>query len=371
LVFLKDLIYVNFFKTFFAALLAMVVFTVILLFFLVAWVGNLASSDKPRIEEKSVLVIDIGQHYQEQVQENLFGSLTGDEEKNIPSLYDVVRLINKAASDEKISGIYLQCNPSPNGFAASDEIRTALLEYKKSKKFLYAFGDVITQKTYHIANTADRIYLSPQGYMEWNGFAATLTFIKGTLDKLDIQPQIFYAGKFKSATEPLRTTEMTPENELQTSVWLGDLYDHFLLKASEARKIDTAELRKIANDGRIVTAQDAVDAKLADALKYDDEVKDEIKSKLGLDKYQKINFVSINTYAAAGGFRKTTGEKIAIIYAEGDIIDGKSSQAGTIAADDYRKLIRRIRLDKTIKAIVFRINSGAAVHWQVKRSGGN
>ncbi|TMI66131.1 MAG: signal peptide peptidase SppA [Bacteroidetes bacterium] len=348
----------NFFKTFFAALLAMVVFTVILLFFLVAWVGNLASSGKPKIEEKSVLVIDVGQHYEEQVQENLFGALTGDEEKNIPSLYDVVRLIDKAASDEKIAGIYIQCNPSPNGFSASDEIRTALLEYKKSKKFLYAFGDVITQKAYHIANTADKIYLSPQGYMEWNGFAVTLTFLKGTLDKLNIQPQIFYAGKFKSATEPLRTTEMTPENELQTSVWLGDLYDHFLLKASEARKIDTAELRKIANDGRIVTAQDAVDAKLVDALKYDDEVKDEIKSKLGLDKYQKINFVSINTYAAAGGFRKTAGEKIAIIYAEGDIIDGKSSQQGTIAADDYRKLIRRIRLDKSIKAIVFRINSG-------------
>jgi protease-4 len=139
---------------------------------------------------------------------------------------------------------------------------------------------------------------------------------------------------------------------------LGDLYDHFLLKVSEARKIDTGELRKIANEGKIVTAQDAVNAKLADALKYDDEVKDEIKSRLGLDKYQKINFVSINTYAAAGGHRRTAGEKIAVIYAEGDIIDGKSSQPGIIASDDYRKLIRKIRLDKTIKAIVFRINSG-------------
>jgi protease-4 len=349
----------NFFKTFFAALLAMVVFTVIVLFFLVAWVGNLASSDKPVIEQKSVLVIDIGQHYQEQVQENPFAALTGDEEKNTPSLYDVVRLINKAATDEKIAGIYLQCNPSPNGFAASDEIRNALLEYKKTKKFLYAYGDIITQRAYHIANTADKIYLSPQGYMEWNGFAVTLSFLKGTLDKLDIKPQIFYAGKFKSATEPLRTTEMTPENELQTSVWLGDLYNHFLLKASEARNIDTAELRKIANEGKIVTAQDAVNAKLADALKYDDEVKDEIKNKLSLDKYQKINFVSINTYAAAGGYRRTTGERIAVIYAEGDIIDGKgNNQQGTIASDDYQKLIRKIRLDKSIKAIVFRINSG-------------
>jgi protease IV len=349
----------SFFKTFFAALLALVVFSLLIFFFLAAVVGNLTTSGKPSVEAKSVLVIDLGQHYSEQVQKNAFGALTGDEEKNVPGLYDVIRLLEKAKTDADIAGIYIQCNPNSNGFAASDEIRNALLDFKSSKKFVFAFGDVLTQKAYHIANTADKIYISPQGYMEWNGFSVSLAFLKGTLDKLDIQPQIFYAGKFKSATEPLRATEMTPENELQTSVWLGDLYNHFLVKASEARKIDTAELRRIANTASVQNAKDAVDAKLADALKYDDEVKDEIKIKLGLDKYQKINFVSINTYAAVGGYKKFQGEKIAVIYAEGDIVDGGgNNQQGMIAADDYRKLIRKVRLDKTIKAIVFRINSG-------------
>jgi protease IV len=349
----------SFFKTFFAALLALVVFSLLIFFFLAAVVGNLTTSGKPSVEAKSVLVIDLGQHYSEQVQKNPFGALTGDEEKNVPGLYDVIRLLEKAKTDADIAGIYIQCNPNSNGFAASDEIRNALLDFKSSKKFVFAFGDVLTQKAYHIANTADKIYISPQGYMEWNGFSVSLAFLKGTLDKLDIQPQIFYAGKFKSATEPLRATEMTPENELQTSVWLGDLYNHFLVKASEARKIDTAELRRIANTASVQNAKDAVDAKLADALKYDDEVKDEIKIKLGLDKYQKINFVSINTYAAVGGYKKFQGEKIAVIYAEGDIVDGGgNNQQGMIAADDYRKLIRKVRLDKTIKAIVFRINSG-------------
>jgi protease-4 len=343
---------------FFASLLAIVIFTLIIFFFFVAWVANLTSASKPKIDSQSVLVIDLGQHYKEQVQQNLLGSLRGDEEKDVPGLYDVVRLINKAKTDEKISGIYLQCNPSPNGFAASDEIRNALADFKTSKKFIYAYGDVLTQKAYHIANTADKIYVSPQGYVEWNGFEVTLAFLKGTLDKLDIQPQIFYAGKFKSATEPLRVTEMTPENELQTSVWLGDLYNHFLLKASEARKIDTAELHRIANEGRVLTAKDAVDNKLIDALKYDDEVKDEIKAKLGIDKYQKINFVSINSYAASGVHKKFTGEKIALIYAEGDIVDGKGTQQGVIASEEYRKLIRKLRLDKSVKAIVFRVNSG-------------
>jgi protease IV len=349
----------SFFKTFLAALLALVVFSLLIFFFLAAVVGNLTTSGKPTVEAKSVLVIDLGQHYSEQVQQNPFGAITGDQEKDIPGLYDVIRLIEKAKTDADIAGIYLQCNPGTNGFAASDEIRNAILDFKSSKKFVIAFGDVLTQKTYHIANTADKIYISPQGYMEWNGFSVSLAFLKGTLDKLDIHPQIFYAGKFKSATEPLRATEMTPENELQTSVWLGDLYNHFLVKTSESRKIDTGELRRLANTAAIQNAKDAVTAKLVDALKYDDEVKDEIKSKLGLDKYQKINFVSISTYAAAGGYKKFKGEKIAVIYAEGDIVDGSSNnQQGTIAADDYKKLIRKVRLDKTIKAIVLRINSG-------------
>lgn len=349
----------SFFKTFFASLLALVIFILLVFFFFMTWVGNLTSSSKPKIETQSVLVLNLGQHYMEQVQQNPFGAFSGDEEKNVPGLFDVLRLIEKAKTDAKISGIYIQCNPGPNGFAASDEIRNALLDFKSSKKFIFAFGDVLTEKSYHIANAADKIYISPQGYLEWNGFSASLAFLKGTLEKLDIQPQIFYAGKYKSATEPFRSTEMTPENTLQTSVWLGDLYNHFLLKASEARKIDTSELRKLANSGSIQNAQDAVNAKLIDALKYDDEVKDEIKGKLKLDKYQKINFVSINSYAAAGGFKKYSGEKIAVIYAEGDIIDGDGkSQQGIIASDDYRKLIRKVRLDKTVKAIVFRINSG-------------
>jgi len=344
---------------FFASLLAIVIFTLIVFFFFLAWVGSLTSSSKPKIEEKSVVVINLGQHFKEQVQENPFKAISGDEEKSVPGLFDVIRLINKAKTDEKVAGIYIQCNASSNGFAASDDIRNALVDFKTSKKFVYAFGDVITQKAYHVANVADKVYVSPQGYVEWNGFAATLFFLNGTLDKLDIKPQIFYAGKFKSATEPFRTTEMTPENELQTSAWLGDLYNHFLVKASESRKIDTAELRRLANEGKVQNANDAVAAKLVDGLKYDDEVKDEIKSKLSLDKYQKINFVSINTYAAAGGYKKLTGDKIAVIYAEGDIIDGTAeNQPDMIAAEDYRKLIRKVRLDKTVKAIVFRINSG-------------
>ncbi|MBS1656219.1 MAG: signal peptide peptidase SppA, partial [Bacteroidetes bacterium] len=244
-----------------------------------------------------------------------------------------------------------------NGSASSEEIRNALLDFKQSKKFIIAQGDVLSQKAYYIADVADKLYANPSGFVEWSGFSVDYAFLKGTLDKLEIEPQIFYAGKFKSATEPFRTDKMTDANKLQTTVWLNDLYNNFLLKASEARHIDTATLHSLANNGTIQMAKDALDNKLIDGLKYDDQVKDEIKTNLVLGKYDKINFISINKYYKAGGYKQNGKDKIAVIYAEGDIVDGKSED-GNIGSDTYRQLIRKARLDKSIKAIVFRVNSG-------------
>ncbi|MES1215527.1 MAG: signal peptide peptidase SppA [Bacteroidota bacterium] len=347
----------SFFKIFFASVLALIVFTLIIVFFLIGWIGGLASKNVPVVEKKSVLVLNLGQHYTEQAQQDPLSIVSSDDERDIPGLYDVIRLLKKAQTDPNISGIYLQANGNANGFAASEEIRNALKEFKKSNKFIIAQGNIISQKAYLVADVADKLYANPVGSVEWDGFNVSYVFLKGALDKLEIQPQIFYAGKFKSATEPLRTDKMTPENKLQTTVWLGDLYNNFLVQVSDARKIDTAVLHQLANDNKIQNSKDAFDNKLIDGLKYDDEVKDEIKSKLGLGKYDKINFITINKYAAVGDFKKITGDRIALIYAEGDIIDGKGDQ-GSIGSDDYIKLIRKARLDQGIRAIVFRINSG-------------
>lgn len=345
----------NFFKIFLASLLALVVFTLLAVFFLVSMVGSMASKDKPRVAAKSVIVLDLAQHYEEQVKKDPISIFSSDD-KDVPGLYDVVRLLNQAKADKNIAGIYVIANGNPNGFAASEELRNALEDFKGSGKFVLAHGDIITQKAYSVANIADKIYASPHGYMEWVGYSVDFAFLKGTLQKLEIEPQIFYAGKFKSATEPLRTTEMTPENELQTSLWLNDLYNDLLLKTAEARKIDTATLHQLANEVKIQTAKDAVDHKLLDAVKYDDELKDEIKDKLGIGKYDRINFVTINTYLAATDIHKRGGDKIALIYAEGNIVDGKTDEG--IGGETYRNLVRKARLDKSIKAIVFRVNSG-------------
>lgn len=347
----------SFFKVFLACLLALILFSILAVFFLVGFVGGIASREMPKVEARSVLVLDLAQHFPEQMRENTL-AFVSSEMRDQPGLYDMVNLLHKAASDKHIEGIYIIANSNPNGFAASEEIRNALKDFKASGKFIIAHGDVMTQKAYAVASIADRISVSPQGFFEWTGYNVEYVFLKGTLEKLQIEPQIFYAGKFKSATEPFRTDKMTPENQLQTSVWMNDLYNDLLQKTAEARKVDTGTLQQLADAARVQTPKDAVTYKLIDFARYDDQVKDEIRSNLKLGKYDQINFITVNQYFAARGFDRTSGEKIALIYAEGDIVDGKSDQQGMIAGDNYRSLIRKARLDRSIKAIVLRVNSG-------------
>ena len=343
---------------FFASFLAILVFGIIGIFIFFAAIASLASlsnDDKTEIAKKTVLTLDLSQHFAEQEQKDPFSVVSGG--SDAPGLYDVVRLIRHAATDENVSGIYITANDNSNGFASSEEIRTALADFKKSRKFIFAHGDMVSQKAFYIASVADKMYASPAGFVEWKGLAVELMFFKGSLDRLNIQPQIFYAGKFKSATEPFRATQMTPENKLQTSEWLGAIYSQFLQRASEARGIDTATLHSLANNGTIQDAKDAAQYKLIDGLKYDDEVKDEIKKRLSLGKYDKLNLTPIDKYADAGGYKQSGKNRIALIYAEGTIIDGKGT-SDNIASDDYIKMIRKARLDKSIKAIVLRVNSG-------------
>src|SRR5579862_2975924 len=346
----------SFLKIFFAVLTALVIFTIVAVLFVSGILGGLFSSKRPDVGAKAVLVVDLNESYREQMQDNPLKSLTEDE-YNIPGVYDVIRILGVAKKDSSIKGIYIKCNGNENGFATSEEIRNALYDFKKSGKFIYAYGDLISQKAFYVASVADKIYCNPKGGVDWKGFAIEEMFLKGLLQKLEIQPQIFYAGKFKSATEPFREDKMTDANRLQLTDLLNRFYNMFLYRTASARLLDTAVLRHCVNGHLIQYADDALKYKLVDGLKYDDEVKDELKAKLNVDKSQKINFVSIEKYAAAVNFRRTGSDKIALIYAQGDIVDGKGDQ-DLIGSETYRKLIKNARLDKDIKAIVIRINSG-------------
>jgi protease IV len=345
----------SFFKMFFASFLSLIIFSLICLFIGIAFVAALASKGKPEIPAKSVLVIDLSESFHEQKQSSPLAVVSGEDD--VPGLFDVIRLINYAKNDDDISGIYIKANENANGFASSNELRNALLDFKASKKFIIAHGDMMTQGSYFVANVADKIYVNPSGNMDWRGFAVSLVFVKGLLDKLDIQPQIFYAGKYKSATEIFRTDRMTPENKVQTTEWLGDIYNYFLVQTSKSRGIDTATLHQLANSASIQTPQDAVNNKLIDAVKYDDEIKSELKRRLGISKTGKLSLIGINMYNEAVNIKKYSENRVAVIYAEGDIVDGQGS-ADNIGGERFRSIIRKARMDNSVKAIVLRVNSG-------------
>ena len=346
-----------FLKSFLAALLALVVFATIIFGLLFGWIAALTSTQKSETGTNAVVYIDLGQTFHEQEDENPLATIGRSNQYNQPGVYDIVRLIAYAKRDSSVKGIYLRCNDNPNGFATSEEIRNALLDFRQFGKFVVAYGDIISQKGYYVGSVADRIYCNPKGGVDWVGFASRLPYLKTALQKWAIEPQIFYAGKFKSATEPLREDKMTDANRIQTSELLNGLYNDFMWKAASSRNLDTTVLRKCVNDHLIRSAHDALNYNLVDGLKYDDQVRNEISKMLKTGSQAKINFISISRYATSVDYKQSGKDKIAVIYAEGDIVGGEGDQQ-QIGDESYRKMIRAARLDDDVKAVVFRINSG-------------
>lgn len=352
----------QFFKIFFASLAALFVFTIICFFIsfvvmvMVAY-SSATMNNSSKIAKNSVLVLDLSDALQEQSKENLSVGFNFSTTSTL-GLYDVIRMINYAKNDDKIKGIYIKSGANVNGFATSHELRKAIEDFKQSKKFVLAYSTSISQKAYYIASVADKIYLHPQGMMEWTGLASIVSFYKGTLDKLEIQPEIFFAGKYKSATEPFRVTQMTEANREQTYAWLNDLNNIMLSEVSSSRKIDTSTLRNLANNLTIQRPQDALNAKLIDGLKYNDEVQSELRKMLNIKEENKLNLVSLDKYSKNKTFKKknSSGNKIALLYAEGSITENAANNKG-ITSKEYLALLRKIRLDKDIKALVFRVNS--------------
>ena len=346
----------SFFKTFFAALLALFIFSLLGFFILIGIAAAFSTDEKVAVAQNSVLVIDASETFLEQSKNDPFSELMNKKNGKQPSLSELIGLLNYAKKDSSIKGIYIKCAENSNGYAATEEIRKALIDFKKSNKFIVAYAETISQKGYMMANVADQIYTHPQGGMEWAGFNYETIFFKGLIDKLEIEPQIFYAGKFKSATEPFRYAQMSDANKLQTGIWLNSIYNNFIQGTAEMRQLNADSIKAFANEGKVQNAKDALKYKLVDGLLYDDQLKKIISKKLRVADETKISFVSINNYAESVALRGTGSGKIAVIYADGDVVMGKG-QNEAIASDDYRALIQKIRNDKSIDAVVLRVNS--------------
>jgi protease IV len=348
----------SFLKIFLASFLALIVFVFVFLFFTIGYVSSIASSPKEEVGANAVLVLDLSETFAEKTGQDPLANFS-DTRYNTPSLYDVIRMLRYAKSDSSIKGVYIKASGNENGLGATEEIRNALIEFKKSGKFIYAYGDVISLKAYYASNIADRIYCNPKGGVDWRGLTSISPYLKNGLDRLDIQPEIFYAGKFKSYTEPFRADKMSDANRLQLTEILGEIFNHMMIQTASARSQDTVVLRRCVDEQLVQRAADAVNYKLVDGLKYNDQVMQEVAGIVKASSITGINFIPLGKYfeSVKTRFPSSGTDRIAIIYAEGDIVDGKNSQK-EIGQDAYRQIIRKARLDKDIKAIVLRINSG-------------
>jgi len=246
----------------------------------------------------------------------------------------------------------------PGGNTTKSSIRKAIQDFKSDGKFVVAYNENYSQGAYYMASVADKIYVHPLGGIEFGGFGGTIPFFKDMIDRLGIKMQIYYAGQFKSATEPFRLNKMSEQNRLQTREYLEGMYQIFLKDISEARDIPVSTLRNIANEYKLRKAEDCVANGFADAVGYYDEVLSDLKGRLSLDEDDKIPSITLAKYANGRyGKTSTAKNKIAVVYAEGSIVTGKG-EAGNIGGDKYAKIVRKLRQDDNTKALVLRVNSG-------------
>ncbi|MCE2787891.1 MAG: signal peptide peptidase SppA [Bacteroidota bacterium] len=350
----------QFFKMLLASVLGVIISSFILILILVGIAASIASSakdDEADISENSILQLNLSYDIPERTSDNPFGNFDpiSMESKNPIGLHDIVKSIKYASTDDRIKGIYMKVDFSPASYGTLEEIRDALIEFKKSKKFIIAYGEMMEEHAYYVASVADKIYLNPSGELLIDGFSYNEYYLKGMLDKVGVQAQLIRHGKYKAAGEPFVAEKMSNENRQQIESFMGSMFTHFIAKIAEARKKSADEVRNIAEKLLVQGPADAKKYGMIDELKYEDEVDELLKKKSGVDK--KIKLVSIDAYHKKVKEGKLTAkEKIAIVYANGEIISGEGSddEAGSakIAA-----AIKEARTDSSIKALVLRVNS--------------
>jgi len=352
----------QFFKLVFASMLGIFLSAIIFIFLAIAIIGALvstATSDKAvEVSDNSVMRISLNYAIKERTEKGPFNNINFpafSSQKTI-GLDEILIRIQAAKKDNRIKGLILDINGIGASFATIQEIRDALLDFKESKKFVLAYSEGYSQKGYYLASTADKVYLNPEGSVDFRGLAAQLSFFKGTLEKLGIEAQIIKVGTYKSAVEPFILDKMSAANKEQVTSYLNSVYDYYLSNVAKSRNIAVDSLRSIADTYAGRDAGRALESKLVDGLKYKDEIIDELKAKLGVDKKKKIKSINIEDYTTQKSDSNTGQDRIALIYAVGDIVSGEGSDE-QIGSDRISRSIRTAREDDKIKAVVFRVNS--------------
>ncbi len=352
----------EFFKFVFASMVGVILsffaIFILLIIFVTAIVASAGSDGRVEVSANSVMHMSLDYPISERADKNPFSefSFMGFESKKTLGLKEILSGIQAAKTDQNIKGIYLDASSVSAGFATIEEIRNALIDFRKSGKFVIAYSEVYSQGAYYLASAADKIYLNPEGIVDFRGLSSESMFFKGSLDKLGIEAQIIKVGTYKSAVEPFILEKMSEPNRRQVTSFLGSMYDHFLSKISESRNISKAALFAIADSAKVRDPKDAVLFKMVDGLLYKDQVLDELKSRTGIDKKKEVKSVSIEEYAKGDKDNSTSSNRIAVIYANGEIISGEGNDK-TMGSERISRAIRKARTDNKIKAVVLRVNS--------------
>ncbi len=352
----------NFFKTLLASclgsLLAMVALVFILIIFFSAAISTFSDNNaKTVVADNSVLHLKLDGPITELEVENPLEGLPipGADEPAI-GLLQLKTALAHAKTDEAIRGIYLDVSLFQGGYAVAKEIRESILDFRKSGKWVMAYSEMYSEASYYLASSADKVFLNPEGEIEFNGLAVEISFYKKMFDKLEIKPEIFRVGDFKSAVEPFFLDKMSDANRLQLKELIDEINATTMKEVAESRKIDQEEIKNISSKMLVTSPKDAKQYKLIDSLVYYDQVLSELRSKLGLGKAEKIAFVKYNKYKKSFTSSSKSKNEIAVIVAEGDILPGKA-QEGSIGSDTFAEELRKARTNDKVKAIVLRINS--------------
>ncbi|MCP2043772.1 signal peptide peptidase SppA [Pontibacter sp. HSC-36F09] len=350
----------NFLRYVLATILGLFIFFFLGLLIMVGIIAASASKGDITVAENSVLELKLDKAIVEREQENPFGDLSfgffsmssGD------GLDQIKASIRRAKTDDNVKGIFLNMRFVDAGMGKLEEIRDELIDFKESGKFIVSYGDMTNEKAYYLSSVADKIYLNPLGTLEFNGISSEVFFFKGTLEKLDIKPEIFKVGDFKSAVEPFFLDKMSEANREQMTSFLNSINDYQLRKIAEARGKTYEELKKVSDEVLVREAEDAKTHGLATDIGYYDEAIDYMKEQVGVEADKKLQLVSLAKYKKVKDAEKSGSAKnrIAVIYAEGDIVDGEGDD-DQIGSTRYAEAIRNARMDKNVKAVVLRINS--------------
>lgn len=353
----------GFLKSFLASLLAFIVGGMLVFFFCIMLLAAIGASFMTKqtvsVTSKSVLKIDFAQSITDNPAAaplSAFDIVYGGVSQSLP-LYDVLNSIEKAAYDNNIKGIYL--NPSYGSVSLSnaEEIRQSLLKFKESGKFIVSYADVYSQGAYYVCSVADEMYMNPEGGLTWLGMSYTVMYYKGLFDKLGLDTEIIRHGDYKAAVEPFLREDMSPENRHQMEELTGSIWKNILRGVSEQRDITPEELDLYASELSVVNPSDAVEKGMVDGLLYFSDVEEMIAEWSGNG--DEPNFVSLSDYVATSSLNlKVSGKnRVAVIYAEGEIVDGDKRMRGYVVSGALARELAKVRKDDNVKAVVVRINS--------------